>query len=129
MKLIFITIAQTNTGAIILMLVLLLIAAAIGFFTAWFYSRSVYSPVIKRLEADKAELNKTVELQKEDIDKLNGKADRYIDKISKLEEELAEKGKEHKPLKKPKVKPQEKPKVKVKEKQKEKPKVRVKKKP
>jgi peptidoglycan hydrolase CwlO-like protein len=129
MKPIIITIAQTNTGAIILMLVLLLIAAAIGYFTAWFYSKSVYSPVIKGLNADKSELNRTVELQKDNIDKLNGKADRYIDKISKLEEEMAEKEKELKQLKKPKEKPQEKIKVKVKEKQKEKPKVRPKKKP
>jgi outer membrane biosynthesis protein TonB len=115
---------QSNTGAITLILASLLIAAAIGYITAWFYEKSVHMTVIKGLEADKAELNRKVEVLKEDNNKLNGKADRYIDKISRLEEELKEKDKELKRLKKP----EEKPKEKKKEKQKEKPKAKTKKK-
>lgn len=121
MKLILITMAQSNTGAITLILALLLIAAAIGYLTAWFYSQSVHTSAIKRLEADKAELNRKVEGSGEEINKLNGKADRYTDKISKLEEVIAEKDKELKRLKKPKEKPKEKLKEKLKEKPKEKP--------
>jgi periplasmic protein TonB len=129
MKLILITMAQSNTGAITLILALLLIAAAIGYLTAWFYSQSVHMSAIKGLEADKAELNRKVEVSGEEIIKLNGKAVRYTDKISKLEEVIAEKDKELKRLKKPKEKLKEKPKEKPKDKPQEKPKEKLKAKP
>ena len=102
MKSLFIILAQSNTGAVILMLALLLVAVIIGYFTAWIYSKSVYTPVVKGLEADKTELNKMVSSLKDDLSKLNGKVDKLTEKIGKLEKEIDEKEKEIKHIKKPK---------------------------
>jgi len=98
----FILLAQSVTGAVITIIALLLVAAIIGYFTAWLYAKSVYTPVIKGLEADKSSLNNQVAGLKDDISKLNGKVDKLNEKISKIEEEIAEKDKEIKHLKKPK---------------------------
>ncbi|MCX6327290.1 MAG: hypothetical protein NT144_11675 [Bacteroidia bacterium] len=102
MKTLFIILAQSNTGAVILILALLLVAAIIGYLTAWFYAKSVYTPIIKGLEAEKADLLKQVTGLKDDLNKLNGKVDKLNEKIGKLEEEIAEKDKEIKHLKKSK---------------------------
>jgi len=102
MTLLLIQLVQSVTGAVITIVALLLVAAIIGYLTAWFYAKSVYTPVIKGLEADKTELNKQVAGLKDDIIKLNGKVDKLNEKIGKLEEEIAEKDKEIKHLKKPK---------------------------
>jgi peptidoglycan hydrolase CwlO-like protein len=98
----FILLAQSVTGAVITIIALLLIAAIIGYFTSWLYAKSVYTPVIKGLEADKENLIKQVEGLTEDVKKLNGKVDKLSEKISKLEEEVEEKDKEIRHLKKPK---------------------------
>ena len=102
MTLLLIQLVQSVTGAVITIVALLLVAAIIGYFTAWFYARSVYTPIIKGLEAEKADLLKQVAGLKDDIIKLNGKVDKLSEKIGKLEEEIAEKDKEIKHLKKPK---------------------------
>ena len=57
----FIQLAQSVTGAVITIVALLLVAAIIGYFTAWLYAKSVYTPVIKGLETDKANLIKQVD--------------------------------------------------------------------
>ena len=98
----FILLAQSVTGAVITIIALLLVAAIIGYFTAWLYAKSVYTPVIKGLEADKENLNKEVDGLNDDIKKLNGKVDKLTEKISKLEAEIEEKDKEISKLKKPK---------------------------
>jgi peptidoglycan hydrolase CwlO-like protein len=98
----FIQLTQTVTGAVITIVALLLVAVIIGYFTAWIYAKSVYTPVIKGLEADKNELNKQVAGLKEDVSNLNRKVDKLNDKIDKLEEELNEKDKEIKKLNKQK---------------------------
>jgi peptidoglycan hydrolase CwlO-like protein len=98
----FILLAQSVTGAVITIIALLLVAAIIGYFTAWLYAKSVYTPVIKGLEADKENLNKEVDGLNDDIKKLNGKVDKLSEKISKLEAEIEEKDKEISKLKKPK---------------------------
>ncbi|MGA2405812.1 MAG: hypothetical protein ABSF81_03560 [Bacteroidales bacterium] len=97
-----IQLTQTVTGAVITIVALLLVAVIIGYFTAWIYAKSVYTPVIKGLEADKNELNKQVAGLKEDVSSLNRKVDKLNDKIGKLEEELTEKDKEIKKLNKQK---------------------------
>jgi peptidoglycan hydrolase CwlO-like protein len=102
MKPLFIILAQSTTGPVLLILALLLVAVLIGYFTAWFYAKSVYTPVIKALEAEKAELKKQVAGLNDDINKLNGKVDKLNEKIGKLEEEISEKDKEIKKLNKPK---------------------------
>jgi peptidoglycan hydrolase CwlO-like protein len=102
MKLLFILLAQSVTGAVITIVALLLVAAIIGYFTAWLYAKSVYTPVIKGLEAEKEELNKQVAGLKDDIIKINAKVDKLNEKISKLEAEIIEKDKEIEKLNKPK---------------------------
>jgi peptidoglycan hydrolase CwlO-like protein len=87
---------------VITIIALLLIAAIIGYFTAWFYAKSVYTPVIKGLETDKENLIRQVEGLNDDVKKLNGKVDKLNDKIRKLDEEIEEKEKEIKHLSKPK---------------------------
>ena len=98
----FILLAQSVTGAVITIIALLLVAVIIGYFTAWFYAKSVYTPVIKALETDKENLIRQVEGLNEDVKKLNGKVEKLNDKIKKLEEEIEEKEKEIKHLSKPK---------------------------
>ena len=98
----FILLAQSVTGAVITIIALLLVAAIIGYFTAWLYAKSVYTPVIKGLETDKENLTTEVDGLNDDIKKLNGKVDKLSEKVSKLEAEIEEKDKEISKLKKPK---------------------------
>ena len=102
MKLLFILLAQSATGPIITIIALLLVAAIIGYFTAWFYAKSVYTPIIKSLETEKTELNKQVAGLKDDISKLNDDIGKLNEKIVKLEKTIAGKDKEIEILKKPK---------------------------
>jgi peptidoglycan hydrolase CwlO-like protein len=107
MKPLFI-LAQTNSGAVILMIVLLIVAGIIGYFTAWFYAKSVYTPVIQGLETEKADLLKQVaELQKQleglkaDLAALKVRVDNQSEKIKKLESETTIKDMELVKFKKP----------------------------
>jgi peptidoglycan hydrolase CwlO-like protein len=97
----FIQLTQSVTGAVITIVALLLVAAIIGYFSAWFYAKSVYTPVIKGLEADKEELNRQIDGLKSDIIKLNSTVDKLNEKIRSLEKDIAEKDKELKKLMKP----------------------------
>lgn len=84
---------QSVTGAVMTIIGLLLVAAIIGYVTAWFYAKSVYTPVIKRLEGEKAELQKQVADLKENVRKLNDITDNLNRKIAGLEKDLSEKDK------------------------------------
>jgi peptidoglycan hydrolase CwlO-like protein len=86
------------TGAVITIIALLLVAAIIGYITAWFYAKSIYTPIIKKLEEEKADLQKQVADLKDNVSKLNGKVDDLNGKIAKLEEAAAQKEKEIKEL-------------------------------
>ena len=96
----FIQLAQSVTGAIITIVALLLVAALIGYLTAWYYAKSVYTPIIKGLEVEKADLQKQVADLKENVSRLNNKVDELNSKIGKLEEEAVKKEKEIAELKK-----------------------------
>lgn len=100
MTLSLIQLAQSVTGAVITIIALLLVAAIIGYLTAWFYAKSVYTPIIKGLEEEKADLLKQVAGLKEDIKKLNNTVENLNGKISKLEGEIAKKEQEIKELSK-----------------------------
>lgn len=89
----FIQLAQSVTGAVITIVALLLVAAIIGYVTAWFYAKSVYTPIIKGLETEKADLQKQVAGLKDDIAKLNAKIEKLNQDIAKLENEIADKNK------------------------------------
>lgn len=94
----FVQLAQTVTGNVITIVALELVAATIGFIIAWLYAKSVYTPVIKGLEADNTNLNKQVATLKDDFSNLNEKVNRLSEKIGKLEGEIAEKDNEIKDL-------------------------------
>jgi peptidoglycan hydrolase CwlO-like protein len=100
MTLSLIQLAQSVTGAVITIIALLLVAAIIGYLTAWFYAKSVYTPIIKGLEAEKADLLKQVAGLKEDVIKLNNTIENLNGKINKLEGEIAKKEQEIKELSK-----------------------------
>lgn len=100
-----IQLAQSVTGAVVTIIALLLVAVIIGYFTAWYYAKSVYTPVIKGLEAEKADLIKQVTGLKDDISKLNATVDKLNDKIGKLEKGISEKDAEIKKLSKQKKEP------------------------
>lgn len=82
----FILLTQSVTGAVIEIILLLLAAGLIGFFTAWYYQKSYFTPIIKKLESEKEELNRK-------IDGLNNDIAGLKVKISDLEKTLAEKDK------------------------------------
>jgi uncharacterized protein len=98
MTLLFVQLVSSVTGHVITIVALELAAAIIGFIIAWFYAKSVHTPVIKDLEADRTNLNSQVVRLKGEIGSLSEKANNLDAKISKLEEELASKDKEIKDL-------------------------------
>jgi peptidoglycan hydrolase CwlO-like protein len=95
----FIQLVQSVTGAVIFIVALLIVAAVIGYITAWYYAKSVYTPIIKGLESDKANLISEVEGLKAEVAGLNDKINKLNERIIKLEEEAEEKDKEIKLLK------------------------------
>jgi predicted flap endonuclease-1-like 5' DNA nuclease len=60
MNTLFILLVQTKISATIEILFLLLIAAIIGYITAWLYYKSIYVPRIKTIESEKDELKKDI---------------------------------------------------------------------
>jgi uncharacterized protein len=84
----FIQLVQSVTGAVIFIVLLLLVAAIIGYLTAWFYAKSIYKPIIKGLEDDKARLNKEVDNLKERNAELNKKVSGLEDDINKLNDKI-----------------------------------------
>jgi peptidoglycan hydrolase CwlO-like protein len=93
MTLSFIPLAQSVTGAVITIVALLLVAAIIGYLTAWFYAKSVYTPIIRKLEEEKADLQKQVADLKDNIRKLNKEIDGLNEKTKELEKTIGEKDK------------------------------------
>jgi peptidoglycan hydrolase CwlO-like protein len=98
----FILLTQSVTGAVIEIILLLLVAAVIGFLTAWYYQKSYFTPIIKKLEAEKEELNRRIDGLNRDIAKLNGDITALKARISDLEKTISAKDKEIEELKRPK---------------------------
>jgi peptidoglycan hydrolase CwlO-like protein len=106
----FILLAQSVTTVVIEIVLLLIGAALIGFLTAWFYQKHFYTPIVKRLEAEKVDLNNQIIGLKTDIADLNKQVaglksenGKLNEKISELEKSLAEKEKKIADLLKPKM--------------------------
>ena len=99
MTLTYIILAQSVTSAVLTIVALCLVAAIIGYTTAWYYAKSVYTPIIKKLEEEKDELQKQVANLKDDVAKLNLKVEELNAKILKLEDTIVLKDKEIKDLK------------------------------
>ncbi len=87
----FLQLAQSVTGNVVTIVALELAVAIIGFAIAWYYARSVYTPVIKGLEADNASLGSQVLNLRSEVGKLNDQIDSLDKKITALGEELASK--------------------------------------
>jgi uncharacterized protein len=98
MNQLFLQLVQSVTGNVITIVALELVAAALGFVVAWFYARSVYTPVIKGLEDDKANLNTQVVKLKNEVAGLDEKVNKLTGKIAELEVQVAEKDTEIKNL-------------------------------
>ena len=81
-------------ASVALIIVLLLVAGLIGYLTAWYYAKSVYTPVIKKLEEEKAQLNRDIEKLKDDILKLRGKIGELEGKVDELDKDVSEKERE-----------------------------------
>ena len=71
--------AQTLAGTVIEIIVLLLVAGMIGYFTSYFYYRGIYRKKIHKLDSD--------------LKDLQIKNDGLLDQIIKLEKELEKKKK------------------------------------
>jgi uncharacterized protein len=98
MNQLFLQLVQSVTGNVVTIVALEVAAAIIGFLIAWFYAKSINTPIIKGLEADIVSLNKQADKLQGDIAGLNEKADKLSDKVTSLENELTEKDKEIKDL-------------------------------
>lgn len=92
---------QSVTGAVVEIILLLAGAALIGFLTAWFYQKSYYVPIIKRLEAEKEALNRKIDELNKKVDGLNNDISGLKVKIADLEKVISAKDKEIEELKKP----------------------------
>lgn len=77
-----------------LIIALLLVAGLIGYLTAWYYAKSVYTPIIKKLEEEKAQLNREISGLKEDIAALKSKIVDLDKKIDDLDKDVSEKERE-----------------------------------
>ncbi len=80
--------AQTRTGAMIEIIILLLVAGLIGYFTAYFYYKPIYKAKINKLEIlyqslekscnekrkENTELKNTLELKEKELEELKGKS-------------------------------------------------------
>jgi peptidoglycan hydrolase CwlO-like protein len=81
-------------AATILIIALLLVAGLIGYLTAWYYAKSVYTPIIKKLEDEKVQLNREIAGLKDDIIKLKGRIEDLNKKIDELDKDVSEKERE-----------------------------------
>lgn len=98
---IFIAIAQTVTSAVIEIILLLLGAAIIGFLTAWYYQKNHFTPIIKKLDEEKADLNKTIAALNSDISALKTTIHNLENEARALRKTISEKDKLIEELKKP----------------------------
>lgn len=94
-----IPLAQSVVSAVTEIILLLIGAAAIGFLTAWFYQKSYFTPIIKKLEEEKEELKRIIGGLNNEIAGLKAKAGELETKIANLGKELASKEKEISELK------------------------------
>lgn len=76
----------------VLTVIFLLAAATVGFITAWFFQKAFYTPIIKKLEEEKEQLNRK-------IDSLNSEKEELKNKIESLGKTISEKDREIEELK------------------------------
>lgn len=89
METLVIFLAQLKTAAIIEIILLLLVAAIIGFVTAWLYYRSICRKKIDVLESEKEQLNKQIVKLNEDNSNLKKSLREKENEIDRLTEEMS----------------------------------------
>jgi hypothetical protein len=94
----FLQLTPSVPGNVITIIALEIVAATVGFITAWVYSRSINIPIIKGLEADNGSLKKQVVILRDELNSLNEKNNKLSERIGNLKGEIAEKDKEIKNL-------------------------------
>ena len=82
MNALLIQLVMSVPAAVILIILLLLVAGLIGYLTAWYYAKSVYTPVIKKLEDEKVQLNREIDRLRDEISKLKIEMEKSNKKIS-----------------------------------------------
>lgn len=97
----FILLTQSVTTAVIEIILLLLGACLIGFLTAWYYQKSYFTPIIKKLESEKEELNMKIDGLNKDISGLKNDISGLNTKITGLQKTITDKDKEIAELKNP----------------------------
>ena len=88
MNTLMIFLAQTKTAAIIEILLLLLVAAIIGYVIAWLFYKSIYTKKIKILESEKEKLNGQIVKLNDDNSKLKKSLREKDDEIENLKMEM-----------------------------------------
>ncbi len=73
MELLFSILAKSTTQAVIEIIILILVTGIIGYFTSYFYYRSIYRKRIEKLEAEKEGLQRKVDGLQAANDELNKK--------------------------------------------------------
>jgi peptidoglycan hydrolase CwlO-like protein len=96
-----IILVQSATSAMIEIILSLVGSLLIGFITAWFYQKSVFTPIVKRLEDEKESLNKKITGLNNDITVLKSKIGELENRVAEKDKEIADKIKELELLKKP----------------------------
>jgi hypothetical protein len=97
---IYIQMAQSVTGNVVLIILLLLVASLIGYLTAWYYSKSIHTSVIKGLEDERAGLRKNVPELNNDIKEFEASVIRLKGEITSLEKQIGDRPRETKGKKK-----------------------------
>ena len=85
---------QTKTAAAIEILIFLVVAAVIGFLTAYFYYKPIYMKKIHGLENEISGLKKDIDKLKDNIADLDKKINKKDEMIQELKEELEKKKKQ-----------------------------------
>ena len=86
-------IIKSSLGYVLVFILIILVAAIIGFVTSRLISKSFYTPVINRLEEEKDGLNTLIQGLKDDAVSLNSKIDKLNKKVDQLESEIAKRKK------------------------------------
>ena len=94
MNTLLIHLVMSVPAAVILIIALLLVAGLIGYLTAWYYAKSVYTPIIKKLEEEKVKLNHEISGLKDNIARLKVKITDLEKKADDLDKDVSERERE-----------------------------------
>jgi len=85
----FLLLSQTAIGNVVTIVTLGLLAAITGYIIAWYYAKSVYSPVIKTLEKENTDLNSHIISLKAEYENLHANVNNLTRKTDSLRDGLS----------------------------------------